>query len=114
MRPSAWTYSRRSPPASARMRRSTRLGAAGRAGGVEPGPGPVQPALAGVGELLAALPQRQGLLQGGTPGLQLLHHGGQFGTGLLVAQFDVSHDAATVAVNSPPASRRRTGSPGLT
>src|SRR5438105_14771588 len=94
------------------MRRSARLGAALLAGGVEPGPGPVQPALAGVGQLLAALPQGQGLLQGGTPGLQLLDDGGQLGTRLFVRQ--LAHDSATVTASSPPASRTRSGSPLVT
>ncbi len=66
-----------------------------------------------VGQLLAALPQRQRLLQRAAAGLQLLDHPGQLGPGLLVGQLVGSVMACDhpSRSSSPPASRTRRSSP---
>src|SRR5438034_1114432 len=83
-------------------------------GAVDAGAGAVEPALAHRGQLLAALPQRERLLEGGAARLQLLDDRDEFGAGLLVAEFRGTHDVATLAASSPSASRRRNASPSAT
>src|SRR5262245_23698925 len=92
--------------------------------GVEAGPGPVEPALAGGGQQLTALPQRQGLLKRPGARLQPLHHTRRCGPGLLVPELShfgggrarsvlprVCHGATTIAASSPLARRTRSRSP---
>src|SRR5262245_52599342 len=55
-------------------------------GRVEAGPRAIEPALAGLGQPLAAPPQCERLLERGATGLQPLHDLRQFGAGLLVAE----------------------------
>ena len=59
--------------------------------GVETGARPVQPSLADVGELLAALPQREGVLQRLAAGLELGDDLAQLGPRLLVGR--LGHEA---------------------
>ena len=47
---------------------------------------PVEPVLAEPGQLLAAFPQDEGLLEGQAAGLQALDHRGELVPGLLVAE----------------------------
>src|SRR5262245_54496480 len=89
-----------------------------RARRVESGPRAVQPALADLGQPLAALPQRQRLLERGAAGLQPLNDLRQLGPRLLVAQLlavralvalllarTAAHESTTLAASSPPSSR---------
>ena len=66
-----------------------------------------------VGQLLAALPQRQRLLERAAAGLQPLHHAGQFGRGPPRNSVRAARRSrpigmrSTLAASSPPASRSR-------
>src|ERR1700722_12325538 len=67
-------------------------GLAGGHGGGQPGAGAVQPLGAHRGQLLAALPQVERLLEGEAARFEPLHHAGQLVPGLLVCEgFTIIH-----------------------
>src|SRR4051812_34438278 len=103
------------PPRSGRHCRRIGLLAGVAERGVEALAGSVQPLLADVGELLAALPERQRLFQAQPAGLQPADHLGQLLPGLLVPQRRLAHGRhatrSTGAVRRRRRASRRRGAP---
>src|SRR4051794_23572666 len=75
---------------------------------VEAGPGAVQPFLADGGELLAALPQREGVLEGRRTGLEPAHHLDELFAGVLVGRARVVGHGANLTAHEPAAGPART------